>query len=128
MDGSETNRIATSATATSAGLPQGLARPGALEDAYLQVSHSLARHNQRAGRVRAAARCWGKRTELLLERGEFGVAEARLSALADLYQASLHVCLQSCVGLVRRADELALGTGAPPNLPLISRQFQIWVS
>eukprot|EP00752_Nemacystus_decipiens_P001278 g1273.t1 len=64
-----------------------LDKPEALEDAYLQLTHSLGQHNQRAGRVRAAARCWGRRTELLLERGEVGVAQARLSALADLYQA-----------------------------------------
>lgn len=62
-----------------------LDRPEALEDAYLQLTHSLGQHNQRAGRVRAAARCWGRRAELLLERGEVGVAQARLSALADLY-------------------------------------------
>ncbi|CAM9418773.1 unnamed protein product [Scytosiphon promiscuus] len=63
-----------------------LDRPEALEDAYLQLTHSLGQHNQRAGRARAAARCWGRRVELLLERGEVGVAQARLSALADLYQ------------------------------------------
>ncbi|CAM9736204.1 unnamed protein product [Laminaria digitata] len=62
-------------------------KPEALEDAYLQLTHSLGQHNQRAGRVRAAARCWGRRAELLLERGEVGVAQARLSALADLYLA-----------------------------------------
>ena len=66
-----------------------LDKPEALEDAYLQLTHSLGQHNQRAGRVRAAARCWGRRTELLLERGEVGVAQARLSALADLYQVRL---------------------------------------
>lgn len=74
--------------------------PGALEDAYLQLTHSLAQHNQRAGRVRAAARCWGRRAELLLERGEVGVAQARLSALADLYQVRfLHyfICLYVCL-------------------------------
>lgn len=60
--------------------------PAVLEDAYLQLTHSLAQHNQRAGRVRAAARCWGKRAELLLERGEVGIAQARLVRLADLYQ------------------------------------------
>ncbi|CAM9888577.1 unnamed protein product [Ectocarpus sp. 12 AP-2014] len=64
-----------------------LDRPEALEDAYLQLTHSLGQHNQRAGRIRAAARCWGRRVELLLERGEVGVAQARLSNLADLYQA-----------------------------------------
>lgn len=63
-----------------------LESPGMLEDAYLQLTHSLAQHNQRAGRVRAAARCWGKRAELLLERGEVGIAHARLASLADLYQ------------------------------------------
>lgn len=63
-----------------------LADPAVLEDAYLQLTHSLAQHNQRAGRVRAAARCWGKRAELLLERGEVGIAQARLVRLADLYQ------------------------------------------
>lgn len=68
-----------------------LDRPEALEDAYLQLTHSLGQHNQRAGRVRAAARCWRRRTELLLERGEVGVAQARLSALADLYQVRLFV-------------------------------------
>lgn len=62
-----------------------LDKPEALEDAYLQLTHSLGQHNQRAGRVRAAARCWGRRAEVLLERGEVGVAQARLSALADLY-------------------------------------------
>lgn len=84
-----------------------LDKPEALEDAYLQLTHSLGQHNQRAGRVRAAARCWGRRTELLLERGEVGVAQARLSALADLYQVRwlvlltfacrhVHVRLWSC--------------------------------
>lgn len=68
-----------------------LDRPEALEDAYLQLTHSLGQHNQRAGRSRAAARCWGRRVELLLERGEVGVAQARLSALADLYQVRLVV-------------------------------------
>lgn len=63
-----------------------LDKPEALEDAYLQLTHSLGQHNQRAGRIRAAARCWMRRSELLLERGEVGVAQARLSALADLYQ------------------------------------------
>lgn len=70
-----------------------LDRPEALEDAYLQLTHSLGQHNQRAGRVRAAARCWGRRTELLLEKGEVGVAQARLAALADLYQVRLFVLL-----------------------------------
>lgn len=66
-----------------------LGDPTALEDIYLQLTHSLAQHNHRAGRVRAAARCWRRRVELLLERGEIGVAQARLSALADLYQVRL---------------------------------------
>ena len=70
-------------------------RPEALEDAYLQLTHSLGQHNQRAGRVRAAARCWGRRAELLLERGEVGVAQARLSALADLYLVRLTLWLKS---------------------------------
>lgn len=73
-----------------------LDRPEALEDAYLQLTHSLGQHNQRAGRVRAAARCWGRRTELLLERGEVGVAQARLSALADLYQVRLFAIYNAC--------------------------------
>lgn len=68
-----------------------LDRASLLEDAYLQVTHSLAQHNQRAGRVRTAARCWSKRAELLLERGEMGVAQARLAALADLYQVSVQL-------------------------------------
>lgn len=72
-----------------------LDHPRLLEDAYLQLTHSLAQHNQRAGRVRAAARCWGKRAELLLERGEVGVAQARLSSLADLYQVMISVCLST---------------------------------
>lgn len=85
-----------------------LDKPEALEDAYLQLTHSLGQHNQRAGRIRAAARCWGRRTELLLERGEVGVAQARLSALADLYQVRLlalltlpvAVCAAHLCGLV----------------------------
>ena len=60
--------------------------PGALEDAYLQLTHSVAQHSERAGRRRAAARWWGRRAELLLERGEVGIAQARLLSLADLYQ------------------------------------------
>ena len=76
-------------------------RPEALEDAYLQLTHSLGQHNQRAGRVRAAARCWGRRAELLLERGEVGVAQARLSALADLYlvRSTLGPKTQGCLSL-----------------------------
>lgn len=85
-----------------------LDKPEALEDAYLQLTHSLGQHNQRAGRIRAAARCWGRRTELLLERGEVGVAQARLLALADLYQVRLlallalpvAVCAAHLCGLV----------------------------
>lgn len=90
---SSTSTAGTSAGAPGAGGGVGtrLDRPALLEDAYLQMTHSLAQHNQRAGRVRAAARCWGKRAELLLERGEVGVAQARLAALADLYQVGVLV-------------------------------------
>lgn len=95
-DSDATTAAAAAAASGSGGSDVGLwllDRPKALEDAYLQLTHSLGQHNQRAGRVRAAARCWGRRTELLLERGEVGVAQARLSALADLYQVRLVVLL-----------------------------------
>lgn len=95
---------AAAATTAGGGSDVGLwllDRPEALEDAYLQLTHSLGQHNQRAGRIRAAARCWGRRVELLLERGEVGVAQARLSNLADLYQ--VRVCLFSWKKVLPRA-------------------------